>query len=549
MAFDARLDRTSARIRGGKGAHLTLMQSLGLPVPPGFTITTTVARAAMYNEGKLPERFARQMVEHIRLLERQTGKRFGDPSNPLLVSVRSGAEISMPGMMDTVLNLGINEEIAAGLAEGTSTAFAGDCLKRFRTMYSEIVLKNDPHAPVDATLIPSDPWQQLAYAVKAVINSWNSPRAIEYRKVAGIPNNLGTAVNVQAMVFGNRDQRSGTGVLMSRDPNTGEDRLYGEFLTGVQGEDVVSGSATPLPIDAMREWNVEVYNDLVRYARTIEEHLDAIADIEFTIEEGKLYLLQCRPAKLSDAAKATFAVHRVWKRRWTKENAISTLTREQTESLSKRPAFVFESGVMHWTFGTGIAASPGAACGVVALTSEEACAMKAEGKSVVLVRPETSPHDLAGLLASVAVVTTTGGATSHAAVVARDLGIPAVVALNVAANLTRGQPISVCGDTGRVYAGHLKVDQPKRSKEINLFLKWATPSAPPRIAFDAVNQRTNVFANLINVYLAEAMAREARGSTLELGQRRCATNMLSTLPRLSLVTSLSLSRANSDTLT
>ncbi len=509
MTFDERPDLSSPRIRGGKGASLTDMRALGLPVPPGFTISTTIARAVMQH-GAFPKRFEWQLARGISSLEKATGKKFGDIKNPLLVSVRSGAEVSMPGMMDTVLNLGLNDEIAEGLAALTNIEFAEECQMGLQSMYSLVV----------NSYLPWSPQEQLRSAIVAVINSWNSDRAKAYRAVSGISDTLGTAVTIQAMVFGNRSERSGTGVVFSRDPNTGEGGMYGEFLAKAQGEDVVSGKFTPMPISAMHTWNAGIYEELAGYVKKLEQHFDAIVDIEFTVEEGKLWLLQCRAAKLSAQASATFAVHQVWDKRWSKEKATTSLTQEQIEVLKVPTAFVAADIENHQdTFaGSGIAASPGAVVGSVALTSKDAIAMKAAGECVVLVRPETTPDDLPGMLAASAIITFAGGATSHAAVVARQLGIPAVVGVNGHQPIHRtaqGEKLSVCGNTGQVFFGALPVDTSANKKEVNIFLRWANGLGEPKIDFEAAKKRESVNRILAEVYLLEAMTLAAKGSAIE----------------------------------
>ncbi|MES2007004.1 MAG: pyruvate, phosphate dikinase [Patescibacteria group bacterium] len=524
LAFDERSDLSSPRVRGGKGASLTDMRALGLPVPPGFTISTSVARAFMQH-GVFPKRFEWQLARSITLLERATGKKFGDIKNPLLVSVRSGAEVSMPGMMDTILNLGMTPEIYESM-RSIDREFADTSLSRFVSMYTEIILGE--HFPplvsggfagnkslVDR--IPRDPYEQLRQAIAAVIRSWNSPRAVTYRKTVGIKDDLGTAVTTQAMVFGNKSNSSGSGVVFSRNPNTGERGLYGEVLPGAQGEAIVSGQITPKPISVLRTWNEVLYNELSDYARKIETSLDAIADIEFTIEEGKLWLLQCRPAKLTAGAAATFAVHQVWDKRWSKEKALKSLTPQQLDALDVS-AFAAEDIESAKHIGSGIAASSGAAVGMIARSSEEAVAMKKSGLQVVLLRPETTPNDLDGMLAASAIVTLSGGATSHAAVVARQLGIPAVVGVPFLGHLKElpiKTVVSVCGNTGRVMFGLLPVIAQERNKEVQIFLKWLHGNYPaPRINFKAVRDRFSVNRMLAEVYLLDAMAPASRGSAI-----------------------------------
>lgn len=516
VAFDERSDMRSSSLRGGKGASLAEMRALGLPVPSGFTITTTVARGAMQTN-VLPKRLQHQLVWGMEKIERATGKKFGDSQNPLLLSVRSGAEVSMPGMMDTILNLGLNDEIAEELSVAYGDSFPQDCWHRFSVMY---------RTASDCDSVPRDPWTQLHGAIQAVLDSWNSERAVAYRKSQGISEHLGTAVNVQAMVFGNRNERSGTGVVFSRDPNTGAPGLYGEFLPCAQGEDVVSGSHTPMPITAMKEWNSLVFDELSAYVAKLEDHFDTIVDVEFTVEDSKLWLLQCRPAKLSGEAKATFAVHRVFKKRWSKEQAIESVSTEELSALDVRPVFAEKSLAGAEILGTGIAASNGVAVGKVATSSEEAVAMSQAGEDVILLRHETDPKDLPGMLAAKAIVTLKGGATSHAAVVARQLGLPAVVGVESMSNLPAF--LSVCGNTGRVYAGRLQVTlPPEHKKEINLFLKWRQARFPePRIDFGSVHKQICVNRLLAEVYLLERMAQIAKGSRIEYQVVKASHNLL-----------------------
>jgi pyruvate,orthophosphate dikinase len=521
MAISDRPDMRTARLRGGKGAHLAQMHSLGLPVPLGFTVTTTVARAFM-ERGMLPNRLGHQVDRELMKLEKQTGKKFGDPQNPLLLSVRSGAEVSMPGMMDTVLNLGMNRVTRDALAETVGANFADDCMRNFFATYSSALgcTKTSERVELFREVNEISPRIQLDTAINAVLNSWQSERAIAYRAACNIPDTLGTAVTVQAMVFGNRDERSGTGVVFSRNPITGEPELYGEFLPMAQGEDIVSGSRTPMQISMLMEWNPELYQELLDYTQRIETHLGAIADIEFTIESGTLYLLQCRAAKLTAQAAATFAVHQQWAKHWTKERAIQSLSLDQRAALSVCNAFSFGNAEhqAESLIGTGLPASPGAANGKVATSSEDAIRLKAAGERVVLVRPDTTPADLPGMLASDAIVTLVGGTTSHAAVVARELGIPAVVGIGTMPTwIKQGHKnISVCGTTGSVYEGLQHIESQLATKEVNIFRKWVTLSRPPpRIDFAAVHQQVDVSSLCMQIYFLESMAHAARGSTLE----------------------------------
>ncbi|HXG47567.1 MAG TPA: PEP/pyruvate-binding domain-containing protein, partial [Methylomirabilota bacterium] len=363
----------TAALLGGKGAGLAELVSLGMPVPPGFTVTTSVARAFAQHR-RTPGRLAWHVERGMAAIERQTGKRFGDPGNPLLVSVRSGAAVSMPGMMDTVLNLGMNQEITRGLAAVTGPRFAWDCYRRFLAMFGEIVLgiprsffaeiidkvKADRGLVMDSQLSANaleqvcqeyrtmmellerpmidEPQEQLEKALVAVLESWNNPRAREYRRINRIPGDLGTAVNVQAMVFGNRDSASGTGVAFSHNCNTGEPGLWGEFLADAQGEDVVAGSRTPMPIAGMADWNPELYSRLEDIVGKLAAHRNHVVDVEFTVESGRLYILQVRAAKLAPEAAVTIATHLVWEERATRQEALALVPAEHVQAL-KTPAF------------------------------------------------------------------------------------------------------------------------------------------------------------------------------------------------------------------
>ena len=440
------------QLLGGKAANLVVMATeLGLPVPPAFAITTTVCKTFL--KDGWPDDLDAQLEAHVHRLAEQTGRRFGDPRDPLLVSVRSGAPISMPGMMDTILNLGLNETAARGLAALTGDpAFAADCLRRFREMYREIV-GADP---------PDDPWAQLRSAVQAVFESWNSDRARAYRSHEHIPDDLGTAVTVQAMVFGNRGSDSGTGVLFTRNPATGEQALYGDVMFGAQGEDVVAGTHKPDSLSVLDERLPQAGVELRRYAATLERHYRDLCDIEFTIERGKVWMLQVRVGKRSPQAALRIAVEMA-------EDPSFPLTREEAvrrvaHHLVNPPrVFVREPGVTT-LLTTGLPASPGVACGEIATTSEAAEIAANAGRPVILVRPETSPEDVRGMAKSAGILTSRGGLASHAAVVARGWGIPAVVgAAGVTAgdgevtiagrHLLTGERITIDGSSGEVYAG------------------------------------------------------------------------------------------------
>ena len=443
------------QLMGGKAANLVVMATeIGLPVPPAFAITTTVCKT--YLTAGWPADLDAQIEAHIHRLAELTGRRLGDPGDPLLVSVRSGAPISMPGMMDTILNLGLNDATAKGLADLTGDeAFAADCLRRFHEMYRGIV----------GSEAPDDPWEQLRGAVQAVFESWNSDRARAYRSHEGIPDDLGTAVTVQAMVFGNRGGDSVTGVLFTRNPATGEPTLYGDVMFNAQGEDVVAGTHKPDSLSALDERLPQAGAELRNYAAVLERHYRDLCDIEFTIEQGKLWMLQVRVGKRSPRAALRMAVEMA-------EDPDFPLSREEAVRRTARylanppRIFVREPGETV-LLTTGLPASPGVAAGEIATTSEAAEIAAKSGRPVILVRPETSPEDIRGMEKSAGILTSRGGLASHAAVVARGWGIPAVVgAAGVAVGegevtiagrkLQAGERITIDGSTGEVYAGEVR---------------------------------------------------------------------------------------------
>jgi len=509
LLFDEGTPSTrTPHIRGGKGAGLADMAALGLPVPPGFTLTSSVARAAM-NTGMIPKRVEGQLRRSIAALEHATGRTFGDPSNPLLVSVRSGAAVSMPGMMDTILNVGLDLHDLSGLIRWGGDQFATDTANRFRQQFQTTLTDLGLVLPD----IPRDPWFQLKLAISMVIGSWKSERAVLYRQQHQIPSWWGTAINVQAMVFGNFNDQSGTGVVFSANVATGAPGLYGEFLPRAQGEDVVAGTRTPLPISQLAAWNSQLYHELETHVAGLARRLDAVVDVEFTIEDGRLYLLQVRKAKQSPIATVTHAVHRIWEHRTTKEEAVASLPPSTVAAL-RRP--VLSKDTLDAPLTRGLPASPGAAIGRIAWTSEEAQQLAGQGIDIILVRPETSPDDLPGMLVAKGIVTFNGGATSHAAVVARDLGIPAVVGASPSV-LTSGEEISVDGTTGAVYRGRLPVIQPTRTKEVSLFLRWFDQLRhyQPAIGFEWVKKQVSVNELITDFYLTDAMARASVGTALE----------------------------------
>src|ERR671939_1538354 len=443
---------------GGKGAGLAEMTRAGLPVPPGFVVTTEACNAFYANNKQFPEGMWEQIVEGLRKIEEKVGKRFGDPSNPLLVSVRSGAAFSMPGMMDTILHLGLNEETVRGLAAQTGDLrFALDAYRRFASLFGEIVigvahekfervmdrfkaqtaggrdtdLKPDQLREIIAAekqiiiaeqrgnTIPEDPYEQLRVAIAAVFNSWMGRRAVDYRRVNRIADDLGTAVNVQAMVFGNMGASSGTGVAFTRNPSTGEKTLYGEYLLNAQGEDVVAGIRTPQPISQLREELPEVYEQFTQITQLLERHYRDMQDVEFTIERGRLWMLQTRTGKRTGAAAVRVAVDMVHEELIDKATAVERVTPEQLDQL-RHPTVDPNADVT--VLATGLPASPGAAQGQAVFNPDEAEELAQQGMKVILVRVETSPDDFHGMVAAQAIVTARGGATSHAAVVARGMG-------------------------------------------------------------------------------------------------------------------------------
>ncbi len=506
---------------GGKGLGLAEMMALGVPVPAGFTITTDACRTYRSNGRELPESLEGEIAEQLTALERRTGKRFGDPSDPLLVSVRSGAAVSMPGMMDTILNLGLNDEAVEGLAEATGNPrFALDSYRRLIQMYGEVVdgvdaqrfegalaaLKEDRGVSQDVDLTAEDlrelvetymgiykeanghPFaqvarEQLTRAVRAVFDSWETPRAQVYRRAHRIPDDLGTAVNVVQMVFGNKGEGSGTGVAFTRDPSTGEAGLYGEFLENAQGEDVVAGIRTPEPLAHMKARQPEAFEELLETMKRLEGHYRDMQDIEFTVEEGRLYLLQTRSAKRTAAAALKAAVTMVEEGLISREEAVSRIDPAQLDQLLHPmidPEADFEVAAK------GLNASPGAACGAVVFDADTAAERGKAGESVILVRWETTPDDIHGLIEAAGILTAHGGMTSHAAVVARGMGKPCVVgceelSLDAAAGTAQigahtvreGETITIDGGTGRVIVGSVELVPPQLNEDFETILGWA----------------------------------------------------------------------------
>ncbi len=537
---------------GGKGHGLHEMTHAGLPVPPGFTITTEVCRYYYTHDRQFPPGLKDEVLQNLKRVEEVKGQRFGDPHNPLLVSVRSGAPVSMPGMMDTILNLGLNDETVVGLSEMANERFAYDSYRRFLQMFGKVVLKIDDRLfdreleavkerkagelgksvrevkDTDLTAedwkevverfkrvirdetgsdFPQDPYEQLWMAIKAVFDSWNNPRAIEYRKIEGIPDDLGTACNVVAMVFGNLGDDSGTGVMFTRDPNTGEKRVYGEFLPNAQGEDIVAGIRTPMPLSkrdkkdpnqiSLEEWDPNVYHELLNLAEKLERYYRDMQDIEFTIERKKVWLLQTRRGKRTPRAEVKIAVDMAKEGLISREEAIMRVDPYRFEMVLH--PYVDENIVAKELghvprIAFGIAASPGAATGKVVFHPERAYELAKEGEKVILVRVETSPEDIKGMAAAVGILTGRGGALSHAAVVARGMGKPAVVGaemldihedegyFSVSGSYTfngkeviirEGDVITIDGGSGKVYLGDVPKVEPELSGEVAEILEWA----------------------------------------------------------------------------
>jgi pyruvate, orthophosphate dikinase len=483
---------------GGKGIGLAEMTQLGIPVPAGFTITTDACRAFMASGGEV-EGLDEEVAEHIARLEERSGKRFGDAEDPLLVSVRSGAAISMPGMMDTILNVGLNDESVAGLSRSTGNEeFARDCYRRLIQMFGETV-DGIPHESfsVDDTAeqareiyeretgggFPQDAREQLRRAITAVFESWNSSRAQVYRNMYGISDELGTAVNVVQMVFGNKGDDSATGVCFTRDPSTGEQGVYGEYLVNAQGEDVVAGVRTPQPLAELRERMPEAYDQLLETMGSLERHYRDMQDIEFTIEQGRLYLLQTRTAKRTAAAAIKCAVDMTAEGLIERDEAVARIDPMQLDQLLHPgidPNAEFEVAAQ------GLNASPGAACGKIVLDADSAEERGKAGESVILVRWETTPDDIHGLIQAQGVLTARGGMTSHAAVVARGMGKPCVAGcedldIDTGAKtvrigghqLSEGDVITIDGGTGRVIVGEVPLVPPAINEDFETILDWA----------------------------------------------------------------------------
>ncbi|MFP4619473.1 MAG: pyruvate, phosphate dikinase [Spirochaetaceae bacterium] len=514
-------NRDMKNILGGKGANLAEMTNLGVPVPPGFTISAEVCQIYYENNQKYPEGLEKEITDNLKKLENEMGKKLGDHDDPLLVSVRSGAAISMPGMMDTILNLGINDKAVVGLSKKTGNErFAWDAYRRFIQMFSDVAMgmelsvfedrlaeaKREKGVELDTDLdtedlkklvewyknaykeeqgedFPQDPMDQLWKAINAVFGSWMNEKAIKYRKINNITGILGTAVNVQSMVYGNFGEDSGTGVAFTRDPSTGEKIFFGEFLMNAQGEDVVAGIRTPEPLIALKDINPKIYDELVNMKDRLEEHYRDMQDIEFTIQQGKLFFLQTRNGKRTGAAAVKVAADMVEEGLIDKEEAVGRVTPAQLDQLF-HPRIDAKTKKTLKMLTTGLNASPGAATGQVVFTADEAEELVKKGKKVLLVRKETSPEDIGGMAVAEGVLTSTGGMTSHAAVVGRGMGKPCVVGCKGAVVtkdklqigdkvFKEGDWITIDGTDGEVYEGEVELVSPKITDEVSKFLLWA----------------------------------------------------------------------------
>jgi len=508
---------------GGKGANLAEMTNLGLPIPQGFTVTTEACTDYYNNGKKIRDEIKSQVFEYLRKLEEKQGKKFGDPENPLLVSVRSGARVSMPGMMDTILNLGLNDVSVEGLAKRTGNPrFAYDSYRRFIQMFSDVVMeiskskfervldeikekkgyKFDTDLTADdlkeviaefkaiykqekGTDFPQNPEEQLIEAVTAVFRSWDNPRAIYYRRMNDIPGDWGTAVNVQAMVFGNMGDTSGTGVAFTRNPSTGEPTIYGEYLINAQGEDVVAGIRTPQPISRLEQDMPEVYKEFLRIANLLENHYKDMQDMEFTIEDKKLYFLQTRSGKRTAQAALRIACDLVDEGKITKEEAIRRIDAKSLDQLL-HPTFDAKALKEAKPIGSALPASPGAAAGRVYFTAEDAKNHADKGERVILVRLETSPEDIEGMHAAEGILTVRGGMTSHAAVVARGMGTACVsgcgeIVIDEEAKhftlgghtIKEGDYISLDGSTGNIYLGDIPTVEASITGNFERIMTWA----------------------------------------------------------------------------
>lgn len=505
---------------GGKGANLAEMTKLGLPVPGGFTVTTESCNYFLKNEGH-PVGFFEELKEKLAELEKSMGRKFGDSENPLLVSVRSGAKVSMPGMMDTVLNLGLNDSTIQGLiAQTGNERFCYDAYRRFIQMFGDVVLgvshdkfeealsalKEKKGVTLDTELeagdlkeltltfkaiieeeheFPEDPMEQLRLSIEAVFSSWNNKRARTYRNLHGVPHNIGTAVNIQVMVFGNMGEDSGTGVAFTRCPSTGEKKFYGEFLMNAQGEDVVAGIRTPKCLSEMERDLPEIYKELCGFKDLLEKHYKEMQDLEFTIEKGKLYILQTRSGKRTAHAAIKIATDMVSEELIDKNEALKRIDPNQLKQLLH---FSIDPNAEYEVLAKGLPASPGAATGRVVFTADDACEWTERGEKVILVRKETSPEDIHGMNAALGILTSTGGNTSHAAVVCRGMGKCCIagagditvnkkdkkfIASALGTQVLEGDVITLNGTTGEVILGEVPVSEPELSEDFEVLMGWA----------------------------------------------------------------------------
>ena len=521
-------NKDDRELLGGKGANLCEMTNMGLPVPFGFIITTATCREFFQGGNKLPRLLEQEYRVALDLVEKKMGARFGDPDNPLLFSVRSGAPVSMPGMMNTILNLGLNDEIAEGLAVKTGNPrFAYDCYRRFISMFADVVMgvngdrfereierykaANGKTLDVEMSAedwqeiirvykelvdFPEDPFEQLRMSVEAVFLSWHTPRAIVYREMNNIPDSLGTAVNVQAMVFGNFGEGSGSGVAFTRNPSTGEHHFFGELLFNAAGEDVVAGIRTPLPLEALKERMPGVYKELDRHQATLEKHYRDMQDLEFTIQEGTLYMLQTRSGKRTGRASVKIAVDMVNEGLITESEALMRVSPEHVEAFLHP---MVDPAQKRDIVATGLPASPGGATGQVVFSAEEAEEQSALGHTVILVRRETTPEDIHGMKVAAGILTELGGMTSHAAVVARGMGVCAItgcdsisidyqeatVTTRDGVVIRRGDVITLDGTFGEVMLGDIPKTEASSSDDFQTLLSWADKHRRLRVRANA----------------------------------------------------------------
>ncbi|KAF9607132.1 hypothetical protein IFM89_032354 [Coptis chinensis] len=543
-------NKSMKSLLGGKGANLAEMASIGLSVPPGLTISTEACQEYQVSGKMLPEGLWEEIIEGLESVERDMGAFLGDPSKPLLLSVRSGAAISMPGMMDTVLNLGLNDDVVAGLAARSGERFAYDSYRRFLDMFGNVVmgishslfeeklehLKEAKRVELDTDLkatdlkelvaqyknvyleatgeqFPSDPKQQLLLAIQAVFNSWDSPRANKYRSINQITGLKGTAVNIQCMVFGNMGNTSGTGVLFTRNPSTGENKLYGEFLINAQGEDVVAGIRTPEDLDVMKQSMPGAYEELVENCEILEGHYKDMMDIEFTVQENRLWMLQCRSGKRTGKGAVKIAVDMVNEGLVNTRSAIKMVEPQHLDQLL-HPQFEDPSAYKDKVIATGLPASPGAAVGQIVFSADDAESWHAQGKSAILVRTETSPEDIGGMHAAAGILTARGGMTSHAAVVARGWGKCCVsgcadVRVNDAEKvvviggklLQEGDWVSLNGSTGEVIWGKQPLSPPALSGDLEILMAWVDDVR--RLKFFASDERIKAVRQMIMAVTVE----------------------------------------------